>query len=110
MSSIVFDTWSAERWAREVEEGTAQLPEPAREAIRLIYTEGRSYEEASELTNIHPTELLVQTCIGVRLIQEHLQLRHATIDPPFPRSGRGVPGAPIPRHKAVIAALSAAKV
>ena len=109
MSSIIFDTWSAERWAREVGDGTAHLPAQARDAIRLIYTEGRSYEEASKLTNIHPTELLIQACIGVRMIQEHLQLRYATIDPPFPRSGTGIPGAPIPRYKAVIAALSSAK-
>lgn len=109
MSSIIFDTWSVERWAREVEDGASHLPAEAERAVRLIFMEGHSYEDAAEMTATHPTELVVQTCIGVRLIQEHLQRRHATIEPPWPRSGTGVPGAPIPRYKAVIAALAAVK-
>ena len=105
MSTTVFDTWSAETWAREVEYGASQLPAEAEAAVRLIFMQGHSYEEAAELTNSHPTEMVVQTCIGVRLIQELLQRRHATIEPPWPKSGTGVPGAPIPGYKAVIAAL-----
>ena len=106
MSSIVFDTWSAETWAREVEDSASLLPAEAEVAVRLIFVQGHSYEEAARMTNSHPTEMVVQTCLGVRLIQEHLQRRHATIDPPWPRTGTGVPGAPIPRYKAVIAALA----
>ena len=106
MDSTVFNTWTAERWAHEVDDIASQLPSEPQAAVRLIFIEGHSYEEAAELTKIHPTELVVQTCIGVRLIQEHLQRRHATIEPPWPRRGTGVPGAPIPRYRSVIAALS----
>ena len=101
----LFDSWSPERWTREVDEGAHQLPEPAREAISLIYREGYSYEDAAVKIEGHPVELLARICIGIRLLQEQLQRRHATIEPPWPRRGRGVPGAPIPTHRAIMTAL-----
>lgn len=105
MSSTIFDTWSDEQWDDVMSQKLAELPESKKQVLELIFCEGNSYEDAAEKMQRHPIDLVVLGVVGIRLIQEQMQRDHATMDPPWPKRGTGVPGAPIPKSKAVIKAL-----
>lgn len=105
MSSTIFDTWDSERWTTEVARWLPEIPEPNRNAMVFLYRDGLSHEEIASRMERHPLEVVVLSVVGIRLIQEHMQLAHATINPPYQRRGSGVPGAPIPTQKAVVQAL-----
>lgn len=105
MNATIFETWDNARWAAEVEKWSAQLPDKYRQAIDLLYRDGLTHEVAAERMQRQPLDMVVFSVVGIRLIQEHLQREYATIEPPWPRRGSGVPGAPVPKQKDVVAAL-----
>ena len=105
MSATIFDTWDSERWTAEVARWLPEIPEPNRSAMVFLYCDGLSHEEIAARMERHPLEVVVLSVVGIRLMQEHLQLAHATINPPYQRRGSGVNGAPIPSQKAVVQAL-----